>query len=48
MPFISSEFSLMLTWPEKCVIATNIYENQEIKFAITDRKLYVPVVTLLN
>ena len=35
----------MLTWSANCVVSTNI-ANQIETFAITDTKLYVPVVTL--
>ena len=35
----------MSNWYEKSVIASNTVANQEIKFAITDTKLCVPVVT---
>ena len=46
MPLINCEVSLILTWSSTCVlIATNI-PNQKATFAITDTKLYVPVVTL--
>ena len=46
MPLINSEVDLILTWSSTCVlIATNIL-NQAATFAITDTKLYVPVVTL--
>ena len=46
MPLINCEVSLILTWSSTCVlIATNI-PNQIATFAITDAKLYVPVVTL--
>ena len=46
MPLINCEVNLILTWSSTCVlIATNI-PNQNATFAITDRKLYVPVVTL--
>ena len=38
----------MLTWSKKCVTGTNIVENQETKFAITDTKLYVLAVSLSN
>ena len=48
IPLIRSEFSLMLTQSKICVTATNIAENQETKFGITDAKLYVPTVTLSN
>ena len=46
MPLINCEVSLILTWSSTCVlIATNI-PNQNATFAITDTKLYVPVVNL--
>ena len=46
MPLINCEVNLILTWSSTCVlIATNI-PNQDATFAITDTKLYVPVVTL--
>ena len=46
MPLINCEVNLILTWSSTCVlIATNIL-NQNAIFAITDTKLYVPVVTL--
>ena len=42
MPLISCEISLILTYSENCVISSAS------KFAITDTKLYVPVVILSN
>ena len=46
MPLMNCEVNLILTWSSTCVlVATNI-PNQNAKFAITDTKLYVPVVTL--
>ena len=46
MPLINCEVNLILRWPSTCVlVATNI-PNQNATFAITDTKLYVPVVTL--
>ena len=46
MPLINCEVNLILTCSSNCVlIATNI-QNQNATFAITDTKLYVPVVTL--
>ena len=46
MPLFNCEVNLILTWSSTCVlIATNI-QNQAATFAITDTKLYVPVVTL--
>ena len=46
MPLINCEVNLILTWSSTCVlVATNI-PNKNATFAITDTKLYVPVVTL--
>ena len=44
LPLINCEVNLILTWSSTCVhISTNI-PNQNATFAITDTKLYVPVV----
>ena len=43
MPLINCEVNLILTWSKDCVITNSTGEG---KFAITDTKLYVPVVTL--
>ena len=43
MPLINCEVNLILTWSIDCVISS---ATGETKFAITDTKLYVPVVTL--
>ena len=43
MPLINWEVNLILTWSKNCVITGS--EGEE-KFAITETKLYVPVVTL--
>ena len=43
MPLINCEVNLILTWSKDCVIT---YSTGEGKFAITETKLYVPVVTL--
>ena len=45
MPLINCEANLILTWSKECVITTSTGEG---KFAITDTKLYVAVVTLDN
>ena len=46
MPLINCELNLILTWSSTCArVSTNI-PNQSATFAITDTKLYVPVVTL--
>ena len=46
MPLINCEVNLILTWSSTCVIASVIIANQAATFAITDTKLYVPVVIL--
>ena len=43
MPLINLEINLELTWSSDCVIANS---TEEEKFAITETKLYVQVVTL--
>ena len=43
MPLINCEVNLILTWSSTCVITNS---NCAGSFAITDTKLYVPVVTL--
>ena len=43
MPLINCEINLILTWSENCVIS---FGTGKTKFAITDTKLYVLVVTL--
>ena len=40
------EINLILTWSEDCILISGSTDNQVPKFAITDTKLYVPVVTL--
>ena len=45
MPLINCEVNLILTWSPTCVITNS---NGVGTFAITDTKLYVPVVTLLT
>ena len=42
-PLINCEVNLILTWSKDCVITNSTGEG---KFAITETKLYVPVVTL--
>ena len=46
MPLIYCEVNLILTWSSTCAIASVIAANQAATFAISDTKLYVPVVTL--
>ena len=43
MPLINCEVNLILTWSSICVITNSTGAE---KFAITDTRLYVPVVTL--
>ena len=46
MPLINCEVNLILTWSSTCVLIATKIPNQNATFAITDTKLYVPVVTL--
>ena len=46
LPLINCEVNLILTWSENCAIVSTNVANQIATFAITDTKLYVPVVTL--
>ena len=48
MPLINCEVNLILTWSSNCVLklCSTAIQNQNATFAITDTKLYVPVVTL--
>ena len=48
MPLITCAVNLILTLPENCVIKSGLIDGQVPTFAITDTKLYVPVVTLLT
>ena len=43
MPLINCEVNLILTWSSTCVITNSTGAG---RFAITDTKLYIPVVTL--
>ena len=43
MYLINCEIDLILTWSTDCVISS---ANGKTKFAITDTKIYVPIVTL--
>ena len=45
-PLINCEISLLPTWSANYVIVSTNVANQGATFAITDTKLYVPVVTL--
>ena len=46
MPLINCKVNLILTWSSTCVLIATAIQNQNATFAITDTKLYVPVVTL--
>ena len=48
MPLINCEVNLILTWSSTCLLVATRVNNQNAKFAITNTKLYVPVVTLLT
>ena len=46
MPLINCEVNLIWTWSSACVLIATVNRNQNATFAITDTKLYVPIVTL--
>ena len=46
MPLINCEVNLILTCSSTCVLVSTNNANQVATFAITDTKLYAPVVTL--
>ena len=46
MPLINCGINLFLTWYAKSFVAVGTVVNQVPTFAITDTKLYVPIVTL--
>ena len=46
MPLINCEIELTLTWSRDCVTIYSNVNNQNPTFTITERNLYVPVVTL--
>ena len=46
MSLINCEINLIITWPANGVIVSTNVANQNATFAITDTKLYVPIVTL--
>ena len=48
MPLIYCEINRILTWSTNSVIVSTAATNQGATFAMTDRKRYVPVVTLLT
>ena len=46
IPLFNCEINLILTWSTNCVIVCTDVAKQNAIFEITDKKLYVPVVTL--
>ena len=46
MTLIDCEINFILTWSENCILISDGIDDQVPKFAITDTKLYVAVVTL--
>ena len=46
MSLINCEVNPILTWSANCVIVSTNVANQNATFAITDTKIYAPVVTL--
>ena len=46
MPLINCEVNLIFTWSSTCVFIATEVQNENATLAITDTKLYVPVVTL--
>ena len=46
MPLINCKVNVILNWSANCVIVYTNVANQSATFAITETKLYVPVVTL--
>ena len=43
MALIDCEINIILTWSDKCALSN---DTKATTFAITDTKLYVPIVTL--
>ena len=46
MPLINCEINLILTWSANCAIVSTNNVNQNATFAITNTKIYVPIMTL--
>ena len=46
MILINCEINIIRTWSKKSVITTNAVADQETRFAITNTKLFNPVVTV--
>ena len=47
-PLINCEVNVILTCSENCVVVSTDVADQNTTFAITDTRLYVPVITLLQ
>ena len=45
MPLINCNINLILTWSANCLIVSTDVVNQGATFAMTETKLYIPVVT---
>ena len=45
MPLINCNINLTLTWSANCLIVSTDVVNQGATFAMTETKLYIPVVT---
>ena len=45
MPLINCNINLILTWSANCLIVSTDIVNQGATFAMTETKLYIPVVT---
>ena len=46
MPLIHFEVNVILTWSASCVIVSTNAANPGATFAVSETKLYVPVVNL--
>ena len=46
MPLINCKTNLMLSWSAYCLLSADAAANQTTTFAITDKKLLVPVMNL--
>ena len=46
MPLINCEVKLLVDWSENCVVISTNIANQVPTFTITEKRFYVPVVTL--
>ena len=46
MSLINCEINLILRWSTNCVIVSTNVANQDATFAITETKLYIPIVIL--